>query len=211
MNSDFVFLQEAQHSQIDLFQDEKLNEKYLFEYAPNNPTFSSASNGLLILIKKDCHHFKQIRIFNEILDPIKGEAIQFLHIPSRNLVFVNVHLDYLDSLSQLNLIQKKFSQLFNDSSSISLLAGDFNRTMSNCDQFPSVEYEYIFDENIPTYYPDPATQQSNSSIDQIIFHRNQLKLIQSGQAFQTNDRSLKDSLTIYGSDHTFIWAKFQFT
>lgn len=209
-NCDIVFLQETQQNLLDLFK-EKLDDKYFFEYAPNNPTSSSISNGLLTLIKKDWIYTKEIELFNEILDPIKGEAIQFLHIPSKNLYFVNLHLDYLDPSSQLNLIKKRSLQLFNQSSSISLLAGDFNRNMSDCDQFPLNEYKYVFDQSIPTYYPDPSSKQSNSSIDQIVYNRNQLKLIESGQAFDTNDRKSKDSLVMYGSDHIFIWAKFNFT
>lgn len=208
LNCEIVFLQETQQNLLNLFE-EKLGDKYSLEYSPNNPTSSSISNGLLTLIKKDWQYAKQIQIFNDILDPIKGEAIQFICLPSKNLILTHIHLDYLHSLSQLKLIKTKFYELFNRSSSISLLAGDFNKTMFNCEQFPSDEYELIFNEKIPTYYPDPLTKQSNSSVDQIIFNKNQLKLIQSGQAFQTNDRSLKDSLTIYGSDHIFIWATFK--
>lgn len=210
LNCDLIFLQETQADLLSLFQ-EKFGEKYLFEYAPNNPTSASLSNGLLVLIKTDWIYTKEMKIFNGILDPIKGEAIQFLHIPSKNLFFINVHLDYLDSLSQLNLIKKKFGQLFNQSTVVSLLAGDFNRNMSDCDQFPSNEYGYVFDQTVPTYYPDPATKQSNSSIDQIIYHKRRLKLLESGQAFQTKDQSLEDALRLFGSDHIFIWAKFQFT
>ncbi len=49
LNCDIIIIQEAQQDLLHLFQ-EKLGEKYFYEFAANNPTTLSIDNGLLTLI-----------------------------------------------------------------------------------------------------------------------------------------------------------------
>ena len=113
-NCDVIMIQEAQENLIHLFK-QKLNDNYFYQFASNNPSGSSFSNGLLTLIHKDWKYFNEIKIINGILDPIKGEAIQIVHIPSINVDLVNLHLDHIQPLSQAKMIKDKCYQLLGNS------------------------------------------------------------------------------------------------
>ena len=155
-----------------------------------------------------------MKIISGILDPIKGEAIQIVHIPSKNLFLVNLHFDYFDVLSQAKMVHERFHQLTNSSDAISLVAGDFNADFDLCEKFPWIGYQSVFDETkkddrIPSYYPDPLNNENgNVSIDHIYYNPKKLLCIQSGKAFDRKDRTSEDTLHIFGSDHIYIWAHF---
>lgn len=215
LNANIIMIQEAQEDYLYLFK-EKLNENYLFEYTKNNPSQSLHSNGLLTLIEKKWIYSNKIKIYNGILDSIKGEAIQLIHIPSHDLYFINIHLDYIDPLSQIKLINNKSYELLGKECSISLIAGDFNSEKYLYDQFQLFEYRNVFDETeknkiIRSYYADSSNNQvKNPSIDHIFYDPKQLELIESGKAWNELNKTLQDSLELFGSDHIFIWAKFYF-
>jgi mRNA deadenylase 3'-5' endonuclease subunit Ccr4 len=215
LNCDIIIIQEAQQDLLHLFQ-EKLGEKYFYEFAANNPTTLSIDNGLLTLINKDWIYAKEIKIINGILDPIKGEAIQILNIPSKNVHLVNLHLDYIDPIPQAKMVKERCNQLLGYESSLSIMGGDLNAEKDIYEQFPWFEYKNVFDESnkeniIPTYYADPNNDETNVSIDHIFYDPNQVILIQSGKAWNDiQHRSLQDSLTRFGSDHIYVWAKFNF-
>lgn len=198
---------------LHLFQM-KLGEKYSFQFTANNPSASSIPNGLVTLIKKDWIYSKEVTMINGILDPIKGEAIQIVQIPSKNLFLVNLHLDYMDSLSQAKMVKETFHQLTNSMVSMTILAGDLNAEIDLCEQFQWIGYENVFnrtnkDHRIPSCYLDPLNNQKGTlAIDHIYYDPTKVSCIQSGKAFDRNDRSLEDALQIFGSDHIYIWAYF---
>jgi mRNA deadenylase 3'-5' endonuclease subunit Ccr4 len=213
-NFDVIMIQEAQENFLHLFK-QKLDEIYLFEFAPNNPTTSSFSNGLLTLINRNWKYSNEVKIINEILDPIKGDAIQIINIPSKNIYLINLHLDWIDPISQANMIKDKFNQLLGNSTSISIMGGDLNAEKHIYEKFQWFGYKNVFDESIkdniiPSYYADPHVQDSNSSIDHIFYDRNQVTLIDCGKAFNDQNRCLYDALQMFGSDHIYVWANFSF-
>ncbi len=213
-NCDVIMIQEAQQDFLYLFK-EKLGENYLFEYAPNSPIACSTSNGLLTLINKNWKYSNEIKIINEILDPIKGDAIQIINIPSKNIYLLNLHLDYVNPLPQANMIKDKFKQFINTSNLISIMGGDLNAEKRIYEQFQWFEFKNVFDESnkdniIPSYYADPYDGDSHSSIDHIFYDPNQVILIDSGKAWNQKNRSLQDALQTFGSDHIYVWAKFYF-
>jgi mRNA deadenylase 3'-5' endonuclease subunit Ccr4 len=215
LNCDVIMIQEAQENLIDLFK-QKLNNNYFYKYASNNPTKASLSNGLLTLINKNWKYAKEAKIINGILDADNGDAIQITHIPSRNIYLVNLHLDYIDPLSQANMIKEKCDQLLGYPTNISIMAGDFNAEKDIYEQFQWIDYENVFDESIkdkiiPSYYADPGEEKDvDQSIDHIFYHPNQVKLIDHGKAFDVKGKTLEDALRFVGSDHIYIWAKFCF-
>ena len=210
---DVVMIQEAQEDLLHLFQM-KLGDKYFFQFTANNPSESSIPNGLVTLIKKDWIYSKEVKMINGILDPIKGEAIQIVHIPSKDLFLVNLHLDYMDSLSQAKMVKEKVHHLTNSMASMTILAGDLNAEIDLCEQFQWIGYQNVFDQAnknypIPSYYLDPmSNQKGNLAIDHIYYDPNRISCIQSGKAFDRNDRSLEDVLQVFGSDHIYVWAYF---
>ncbi|CAF1046284.1 unnamed protein product [Adineta steineri] len=214
MNCDIIIIQEAQQDFICLCK-EKFHNNYIYEFAPNNPTMSSISNGLLTLINKNWKYAKEINIINEILDNERGEAIQIISIHSKNIHLINLHLDYIHSISQANKIKEKCKQFLNISSSISIIGGDLNATKDIYDQFQWIGYNDIFNESIkdkiiPTYYPDSSQKNSNSSIDHIFYDPKQVTLIDCGKAWDVQNRSAEETLRMFGSDHIYIWANFCF-
>ncbi len=215
LNCNIVMIQEAQENLLHLIQ-EKLGEKYFFEFTQNNPSASPIANGLVTLIDKNWIYAKEIKIINGILDPIKGEAIQIIHIPSKNLSLINLHLDFIDPVSQAKMVKDKFHQLTGSTNSISVLGGDLNATKDRYDQFEWIGYKNIFDESnkdeiIPTYYPDQSNnKRCNTSIDHIFYDPNVVQCLQSGKGFDRKDQTLEDCLRILGSDHIYIWANFNF-
>ena len=215
LNCDIVFIQEAQENLIDLFK-EKLNENYLFEFASNNPFHSTFSNGLLTLIKKNWIYSKETKIINGILDQEKGDAIQIIHIPSINIYLLNLHLDYIDPLPQAIIIQEKCQKLLGYPIQISIMAGDLNAEKYLYEQFQWIDHLNVFDESIkdniiPSYYADPKEENDfNQSIDHIFYDPNQVRLIQCGKAFDQKDKTLQDAFTLFGSDHIYVWANFNF-
>ena len=186
-NCNVVMIQEAQEDLIPLYK-EKLGENYSFEFAPNNPSASSISNGLLTLIHKDWKYANEAKVINGILDPDKGEAIQIIAIPSRNIYLVNLHLDYLQPLPQAKMVKDKCKQLLGTSSNISIMAGDLNSEKDTYEQFQWIEYKNVFDEStkdaiIPSYY-DLHNQESNRSLDHIFYDPNQVTLIEYGKSLE---------------------------
>ncbi len=214
-NCDVVMIQEAQEDMISLYK-EKLNDNYIFEFAPNNPTAASIPNGLLTLIHKDWKYAKETTIINGILDPEKGEAIQIIDIPSKNIHLINLHLDYIHQVSQAKMIKDKCVELLGSSTYISIMAGDLNAEKIVYDQFQWIGYKDVFDESIkdniiPSYYVDPLiAENSTASIDHIFYDPNQVTLIAYGKAWDVQGQSLEDALKIFGSDHIYVWAKFNF-
>lgn len=210
---DVVMIQEAQEDLLPSFEM-KLGEKYFFQFAANNPSTSSIPNGLVTLIKKDWIYSKEVKMINAILDPNKGEAIQIVHIPSKDLFLVNLHLDYMDSLLQAKMVKEKFHHLTNSMASITILAGDLNAEIDLCEKFQWIGYQNVFDQTnkdhlIPSHYPDPLNnEKGNVAIDHIYYDLNRVLCVQSGKAFDRNDQSLEDALQIFGSDHIYIWAHF---
>lgn len=215
MNCDVVFIQEAQEEFLPLFRD-KLGGEYTLHFAPNNPTSAAASNGLLMLINKKWMHAEESKVLNGILDPEKGEAIQIVSIPSKNIHLVNLHLDYFDRLSQATKVLAKCEELLGFPDSISLMGGDLNAMKEVYEQFPWTGYQNVFDESsneniTPSYYPDPSNQVSNASVDHLFFHQDRVTLVGSGKAWDPPGQSLEQALKTLGSDHIYIWAKFQFS
>ena len=84
-------IQEAQEDLLSSLEI-GLDGDYLFEFAPNNSSLSTETNGLLTLIRWKCPHASQIQVINGILDSERGEAILIVSIPSKNRRLVNVHL-----------------------------------------------------------------------------------------------------------------------
>ncbi|CAF4881441.1 unnamed protein product [Rotaria sp. Silwood1] len=213
-NWDVIMIQEAQEDMIPLFQEE-LGNDYLADFAQNNPTSCSMANGLLTLIHKDWKYAKEAQIINGILDRIQGDAIQIVHIPSKNIHLVNLHLDYISPLPQAKLVKKRCQELLGTSSSMSIMAGDMNASKNVYEQFEWVEFRNVFNESnidtiIPSYYTDRHDEEINESIDHIFYDPNQVTLIEHGKAWNDQDRSLEDALKFFGSDHIYVWAGFNF-
>ncbi|CAF3198237.1 unnamed protein product [Rotaria socialis] len=213
-NCNVIMIQEAQENMIPLFQ-EKLGDRYISEFAPNNPSSTSLANGLLTLIHKDWRYAGEARIINGILDSKQGDAIQIIFIPSKNIHLVNLHLDYICPLPQAKMVKSKCNELLGTSSSMSIMAGDLNADKIVYDQFEWIEFKNVFNESnedkiIPSYYTDRYDDESDISIDHIFYDPNQVALIEQGKAWNTQDRSLEDALRIFGSDHIYVWASFNF-
>ncbi|UJR07163.1 hypothetical protein I4U23_011451 [Adineta vaga] len=211
---DIVFIQEAQEDQLDLFK-EKLSNDYYYEYISNNPTPCSAANGLLTLIRKNYLYASEIKITNGILDLQRGEAIQIITIPSKNLYLLNIHLDYNHRLDQSKMIFERCKTLIGEEHSIALMAGDINAEIQDQIEFQWTGFDHVFHESskhakIPTYYSDPQYIWPNMVIDHILYDTNQLELMEHGKAWDTHDRTLEESLKKFGSDHIYIWATFRF-
>ena len=212
---DIILIQEAQEDQLELFI-ERLGQQYRLEYAPNNSTMSTKSNGLLTLIRKSYHYASEIQVINDILDLQRGDALQIIIIPSKNLYLLNLHLDYRHTVSQSKLIQERCDVLLGGQRAISLMAGDFNAEIRDHQKFGWTNYHYAFPDStdigqIPTYYSDPKYIWSNMIIDHIVYDPIQLLMIQCGKAWHTLDRTLEESLKNFGSDHIYIWATFRFS
>ncbi|CAF3031550.1 unnamed protein product [Rotaria socialis] len=212
LNCHVIMIQEAQEDTIHLFK-EKLGGNYLYAFSPNNPTAASIPNGLLTLIHQDWKYFTEVKIINGILDCERGEAIQIVHIPSKNISLVNLHLDFTHSVAQSKMVHDKFYQLLGDySKSPSIIVGDFNADYKIYNQFQWDEYKNVFQDEkiIPTCYFDPFWNRTNSSIDYICYDSKKVQLIQCGKGWNDTDRSLEDALKKFGSDHLIIWAIFYF-
>ncbi|CAF2599592.1 unnamed protein product [Rotaria sp. Silwood2] len=213
-NWDVIMIQEAQEDMISLFQEE-LGNDYLAEFARNNPNPCSVANGLLTLIHKDWKYAKEAKIINGILDDEQGDAIQIVHIPSKNIHLVNLHLDYIAPLSQAKMVKNKCNELLGTSNSMSIMAGDLNADKNVYEQFEWFEFKNVFNESnidkiIPSYYTDRYDEESNISIDHIFYDPNQVTMIEHGKAWDVQDQSLEDALKIFGSDHIYVWASFNF-
>lgn len=213
-NCDVIMIQEAQEDMISLFH-EYLGEKYVSEFAPNNPSPSSYPNGLLTLIHKDWKYAKEAKIINGILDFEQGDAIQIIYIPSKHIHLVNLHLDYSNPLPQAKMVKSKCNELLGTSKCMSIMAGDLNADKGLYDQFGWTEFKNIFNESntdtiIPSYYTDRPDHETDMSIDHIFYDQNQVTLLEHGKAWDAQDRSLEDALTMLGSDHIYVWATFNF-
>ena len=214
INHDVVMIQEAQEDRLSLFK-EKLGDKYLLEFVSNNPTPASQANGLLTLIRKNYSHASEIKITNGILDLQRGDAIQIITIPSKNLHLLNLHLDYHHRVVQSKMIQDRCDALLGTRHAMAVMAGDLNAEIKDQLEFEWIGYENVFPETskaslIPTYYSDPAYIWPNMVLDHILYAPDRLALIEYGKAWDTPDRTLEESLKEYGSDHIYIWATFFF-
>ncbi|CAF0861439.1 unnamed protein product [Rotaria sp. Silwood1] len=214
LEHDIVLIQEAQEDTVQLLR-KKLDEHYVFHSAWNHPTAASVRNGLLTLIRKDWKYASTARMIHSILDLDKGEAIQIITIPSKNIHIVNLHLDYIDRLDQAKMVKDKCRIMLGIDNPVTILAGDMNAETDECDRFEWNEFKDVFHESnhcirIPTYYPDPACSECNTAVDHIFYNPHQIKLIENGKAWDTPNGSLKDALTQFGSDHIYIWANFNF-
>ncbi|CAF3791138.1 unnamed protein product [Rotaria sordida] len=213
-NCNVIMIQEAQEDMIPFFQEE-LGNDYLAEFAPNNPTPSPIGNGLLTLIHKDWKYAKEAKIINGILDRERGDAIQIVYIPSKNIHLVNLHLDYICPLPQAKIVKNKCNELLGTSRSMSIMAGDMNADKYVYEQFEWFEFKNVFNESntdiiIPSYYTDRHDEETNISIDHIFYDPKQVTLIKYGKAWNVQDRSLEDALRTFGSDHIYVWADFNF-
>jgi endonuclease/exonuclease/phosphatase family metal-dependent hydrolase len=214
LGHDIVIIQEAQEDRLYLFK-EILGDDYFFEFISNNPTSSLKANGLLTLIRKNYLYASEIKITNGILDLQRGDAIQIITIPSKNLHLLNLHLDYHHRVDQSKMIQDRCDALLGTRHSIALMAGDLNAEVKDQHEFKWIGYENVCPESsktaqIPTYYADPEYIWPNMIIDHILYDPNRLKLIEHGKAWDTPDRTLEESLKKFGSDHIYIWATFRF-
>jgi endonuclease/exonuclease/phosphatase family metal-dependent hydrolase len=214
LGHDVTMIQEAQEDTIPLLK-EKLGDDYLYEFAPNNPTAASIKNGLLALICKDWKYASEVKITNGILDPERGEAIQIITIPSKNIHLVNLHLDYVHRALQAKLVKDKCNEMLDTVHPMAAMAGDLNAETDECDKFEWIGYEDAFretteDTRIPTYYPDPTGDQRGLAIDHVFYDPDQITLSQHGKAWDTSDRSLEDALKEFGSDHIYVWTLFNF-
>jgi endonuclease/exonuclease/phosphatase family metal-dependent hydrolase len=212
-NHDIIMIQEAQEDRLFLFK-EKLGDDYFFEFAPNNPTPSPNANGLLTLIRKNYSYASEIKIINGILDLERGDAIQIISIPSRNLYFLNIHIDFFHRVVQAKMLHDRCTALLGIEHSISLMAGDFNAEIKDHYEFEWIDYENVFSEpskyaQIFTYYGDPE-YWSNMTLDHILYNPNQLEPIAHGKAWDTSNHTLEEALKTFGSDHIYVWATFRF-
>ncbi|CAF0971013.1 unnamed protein product [Didymodactylos carnosus] len=185
-----------------------MGDDYLYEFASNNPTSAPNANGLLTLIRKDWKYTSEVTVTNGILDPEKGEAIQIITIPSKNIHLVNLHLDYIQRASQAKMVKDKCNELLGAIHSMTVMAGDLNAETEECDKFDWIGYEDAFRESIegariPSYYPDPKHGLRNTAIDHVFYDPNQVTLIQHGKAWDALDRSLEDSLKLFGNGKYF--------
>jgi endonuclease/exonuclease/phosphatase family metal-dependent hydrolase len=211
---DIVMIQEAQEDRLPLFK-ERLGNDYDFEFISNNPTRSSKANGLLTLIRKNYSYASEIKITSGILDLQRGDAIQIITIPSKNIHLLNLHLDFHHRVAQSKMIQDRCDALLGTRHEITLMAGDLNAEIQDQLEFEWFGYEHVFSESsknarIPTYYGDPE-YWSNMILDHILYDPNRLELIEHGKAWDTHDRTLEESLKEFGSDHIYVWATFRFS
>lgn len=214
LGHDVVFIQEAQEDRITLLK-ERLNDAYSFDYVSNDPTTASLANGLLTLIRKNWQFASEIKIINGILDRERGEAIQIVIIPSRQICLVNLHLDYIHRALQANMVHQRCNELLGSAHSISIMAGDLNAETAECKQFQWIGYEDAFNDSdekvtVPTYYPDAKQGERNTAVDHVFYDPTQVQLVQYGKAWDRPDRSLADSLKVLGSDHIYVWTRFNF-
>lgn len=211
LNFDVVLIQEAQEDVIPLLK-ETLNDDYYFHAAWNDPKIQSVRHGLLTLIRKQWYFAPNTTVHHDILDPELGEAIQIIHISDENQNIVNLHLNYDAPLFQGKLVLPKCRDMLNQSESPTILAGDLNSKLETVRQFGWNEYQDVFGNNsitIPTYYPDPEFGLTNAAIDHIFYDNQKLKLLQYGKAWSTLNGTLHQALKELGSDHIYIWAKFE--
>ncbi|CAF1140358.1 unnamed protein product [Adineta ricciae] len=214
LNRDIVMLQEAQEDQLDLFK-QKLSDIYSFEFISNNPTASNKANGLLTLIRKEYSYAPEVKIISGILDLERGDAIQIITISSKNLVLLNLHLDYHHRAEQSRMIRNRCTALLGNEQPISLMAGDLNAEIKDHYEFEWIDYENAIHETskyacVPTYYSDPKYIWVNMDIDHIVYDPTRLEAIDHGKAWDTPDHTLEQSLKTFGSDHIYIWATFRF-
>ncbi|UJR17079.1 hypothetical protein I4U23_003976 [Adineta vaga] len=214
LNHDIVLLQEAQEDRLDLFK-ERLGDIYLFEFISNNPTASDKPNGLLTLIRKAYSYASEIKVISGILDLERGDAIQLITIPSKNLLLLNLHLDYHYRAEQSKMIRNRCTTLLGNEQSITLMAGDLNAEIKDHYEFEWIDYENVIHEtskyaHVPTYYSDPKYIWPNMDIDHIVYDSKRLEAIEHGKAWDTSDHTLEQSLKTFGSDHIYIWATFRF-
>ncbi|CAF2534041.1 unnamed protein product [Rotaria sp. Silwood2] len=211
---DVVLIQEAQEDTVLLLR-QKLDDHYVFHSAWNHPTAASVRNGLLTLIRKNWKYASTTAMSHGILDVDRGEAIQIMTIPSKNIHIVNLHLDYTHRLCQAKLVKDKCRILLDTTNSVTILAGDMNAETDECDRFEWNDFEDVFRESdhcirIPTFYSDPSRAECNTAIDHIFYNPYKLKLIEHGKAWDISNGSLADALTEIGSDHIYVWARFNF-
>ena len=218
LHCDVVFLQEVQDT-ILVQLEEKLRHRYTFQFIANNPTTSSEPNGLLTMIRKDWKYASEAKIIEGILDPQEGEAIQIIQIPSKRIHLVNVHLHWVHQLAQGKMVLRRCEELLGDlhphHHPIAVLAGDLNGESAACQQFGWTDLKDALEESdqtekIPTYYPDPSTGEGGVAIDHIYYDPRQVKLLDCDRAWQLTHGSLAEALKLLGSDHIFVWAKFDF-
>lgn len=214
LDRDIVMIQEAQEDQLPIFK-EKLGDNYFFEFTSNNPTLGSKPNGLLTLIRKNYLHASEIKITNGILDLLRGDAIQIICIPSKNLYLLNLHLDFDNRVVQSKMIRDRCDALIGNRFPIALMAGDLNAEIDDIQEFEWIDHEHAIPVSselaqIPTYYGDPSYIWSNMNIDHILYDPSRLELVQNGKAWNTPGHTLEESLQTFGSDHIYIWATFRF-
>ena len=214
LGHDVVFIQEAQEDRIPLLKA-RLSDAYSFDYVSNDPTTASVGNGLLTLIRKNWKYASEAKIIDGILDRERGEAIQILCISSKQIYLVNLHLDYIHHALQATMVHKRCEELLGSAQSISIIAGDYNTETEECTRFQWTGYEDTFQASnekvtIPTYYPDANQGERNTAVDHVFYDPTQLQLVQYGKAWDLPDRSLADSLKELGSDHIYVWARFNF-
>lgn len=214
LDFDVVLIQEAQEDIVPLLK-QKLNDFYVFHHSWNHPTAASVPNGLLTLIRKDWKYASTVTVNNDILDEKRGEAIQIITLPTKNIHIVNVHLDYNDHLCQAKMVKDKCRRLLNINNDLTIVAGDMNSEREECNQFEWHDLVDVFHEandynNVPTFYWDPGLCKRNTAIDHIFYNPSQIKLIEYGKAWNNLNGSLKDALLQLGSDHIYVWATFNF-
>ena len=178
---------------------EKLGSHYIYEFAPNNPTASSLENGLATLIRKDWVHASEVQMINGILDSKEGEAIQIVSIPSKNMHLVNLHLHWIQRLSQAKMVQKRCNDLLGGEHKITVMAGDLNAETEECNLFQWTYLQDAFLEStegarIPTYYRDTQSEENSRAIDHIFYDPNQVLLIEYGKAWNVRNGSLAETL-----------------
>ena len=215
LHCDVVFLQEVQDTTL-VQLEEQLRHRYKFRFIANNPTTGSAPNGLLTMIRNDWKYASEVKIIEGILDPQEGEAVQIIHLPSKNIYLVNVHLHWIHRLAQGKMLLQRCHELLGEHHhQITVLAGDLNGETDICEQF---EWNYLKNafegsnqqEKIPTFFPDPSSEGQCQAIDHIYYDPTQVKLIDRDRAWNLTRGSLAEALKMFGSDHIFLWAKFDF-
>jgi len=211
---DVIILQEVQEDMFVRLKEE-LGHNYIYEFAPNNPTTCSMANGLVTLIRKNWIYASEVQIINGILDFKEGEAIQIITIPSKNIYLVNLHLHWIHRLSQAKMVQNRCNDFLGAEHRMTIMAGDLNAETDECNLFQWTHLQDAFLEltegtKIPTYYPDTQSGENSQALDHIFYDPNQVILIKYGKAWNVRNGSLADSLKIFGSDHIFVWAQFNF-
>jgi endonuclease/exonuclease/phosphatase family metal-dependent hydrolase len=212
---DVITLQEVQEETMSILE-EMLSNNYTLQFAWNNPTDSSNANGLATLIRKKWRYASEVQITNEILDQIEGEAIQIITIPSKGIHLVNLHLNWIHRLAQAKVVLRRCRYLLGDSYNIAIIAGDLNAEIQETTEFQWNHMQAVFQEltdetKIPTYYSDGLCTVKGQAIDHIFYDSTQVQLIKSGKAWDVQHGSLADILKLFGSDHVFVWAVFDFS